>query len=394
MSKFVWVIAGGIMQLPLIEEIKSRGYKVFCTDGNPKCPGANKADQFVELDTYDVYGHLDLAASMTDKPVAVLTAGADVGPTVSAVAEELSLPAVGYDIAKRVRNKAAMRDTLNARHPAYKVFPFTDETPHSTWANYCRFRGIEPYPCVVKPLEKAGSRGLTLLQSPWAWTGAILRAKTADAGMNRHFIVEKRLYGPEIATDNFVVDGKVKYATAVYRKFSKKIFGLELAHVTYDPPQEVKNMIKAAAVSLGVNWGPFKVDFIHDREYGWVITECATRLSGGFDHMYAAPAATGKDITGFMLDMALGKKPNVRSLYNTKKQYACVYSPVLPEGTRTDWIQIDKEHDWLKYVFKPKVVAPKLEDCSDRSLFYITVGDTACEAYKRAKIVMREVVLA
>ena len=77
-SKYVWVIAGGIMQIPLMEEIKSRGLKIFCTDGDKNCPGAGIADQFVQLDTYDVYGHLDLAASMSDKPIAVLTAGADV----------------------------------------------------------------------------------------------------------------------------------------------------------------------------------------------------------------------------------------------------------------------------------------------------------------------------
>lgn len=392
MSKYVWIVAGGIMQVPLIKEVKSRGYKVFCTDGNSRCPGTNLSDQFVCLDTYDVYGHIDLAASMSDKPIAVLTAGADVGPTVSAIAEELGLKAVDYEVAKHVRNKGTMRDLLNQRNPAYKVIPFTDDTPHSIWASYCRFRGIDPYPCVVKPLEKAGSKGVILVESPWGLPEAARKAKIADSGMNRHYIVEKRLYGPEIATDNFVIDGKIKFASAVYRKFSKKVFGLEVAHVTYDPPKEVRDLIKYAASALGVDWGPFKVDFIYDREYGWVITECATRLSGGFDHMYAAPLATGKDITGFMLDMALGEELNMRKLWNTEKKFACVYSPVFPSGVDVKTINVPEDKH-IKHLFRVKDITPVIENCADRSMFYITVGNTACEAYKQAKIVEKEILL-
>ena len=38
-KEFVWVVAGGIMQVPIIKEAQSRGYKVVVSDRNPKAPG-------------------------------------------------------------------------------------------------------------------------------------------------------------------------------------------------------------------------------------------------------------------------------------------------------------------------------------------------------------------
>ena len=77
-EEWIWIIAGGLMQVPLIKEAQSRGYKVCVSDQNPRAPGCSIADQVVELSTYDIQGHIDAAESMTHKPAAVLTAGADV----------------------------------------------------------------------------------------------------------------------------------------------------------------------------------------------------------------------------------------------------------------------------------------------------------------------------
>ena len=35
--KFFWVIGGGLLQIPLIEEIKKLGYKVIVSDKNRNC---------------------------------------------------------------------------------------------------------------------------------------------------------------------------------------------------------------------------------------------------------------------------------------------------------------------------------------------------------------------
>lgn len=388
MSEFIWVIAGGEMQIPLINECLGRGYKVFCTDGDPSCIGADYADQFVPIDTYDVYGHIDLASSMSEKPIAVLTAGADVGPTVSAVADELDLLAVDYEVAKTVRNKAKMREALGASHPVYIVVDYRrEDQTRILWERACEMSNIDPYPCVLKPLERAGSRGVSLVTSPFGFSRAQRSAEIADNGMNREFIIEEYISGEHIATDSFILNGKVKVANAVYRVFSDEYFGVEMYHINpYDPPKKVRDIIKHVAKRLGVDWGALKVDFVYNEQYGWVVEECATRLSGGFDSMYAAPLATGKNLMGYMLDMALGNKPNNKDLWNTKKKFACTYAPHFEPGHMVAFPTYD---EGLEYESKMNTNVEPLTDCSKRPYFFITVGDTAYQAYRHALLVER-----
>ena len=388
MKDFIWVVAGGIMQIPLIEECKRRGYGVICTDGDANAPGATIADQFINIDTYDVYTHIDLANAMSIKPVAVITAGADVGPTVSAIADEIGLPAVPYEVAKRVRNKAQMRRALNASHPVWMEVKFSDDV-REKWNSLCKHNNVDPYPCVVKPLERAGSKGITLVKSPFSFERALKKARIADNGMNATCIIEEMLHGYEVATDTFIVDGKYRYANSVYRMFSKQRFGVERGHLNpYRLTPRMKSMIKTASKRLGVDWGAFKVDFIVDDRYGAVISECATRLSGGFDHMYATPVATGMNITGYMVGLALGERPNQKMLYNTLHKVACTYSLVGEPG-KIKSIQFP-EYEWLRHTFVTKPFMQDVEDCTQRTIFIITVGDDYYQAYKRARIVERE----
>jgi len=401
-NKYVFVVAGGIMQTPLLKEIKSRGYNILLTDGNPDAPGKEYADTFVVLDTYDVFGHLNLAESLQEFPIAVLAVAADVGPTVSALADEFDLPGVGYEIAKNVRNKAKMRQILDLDYPIWKEIAYNDMEPAMVWRHHCRRKDHEQfYPCVVKPLEGAGSRGVTLVNTPFKWATAIKNARLADDGKNKTFLVEQYLPGEvEIATDNFIIDGKVVFANAVKRYFSKDVFGLELGHMNpYILNTEIKRKIRFAAKALGVDWGPFKCDFIYSKQYGWVIAECATRLSGGLDHMFAAKVATGKDITGFMLDMALGKEVKVkgdRRLWNTNKKFAFTYAPILKPGKvkKINYpMPENDEYPYLKHVFitVKNGVIEKLENCTQRPLFLIVEGDTEYQAIKRAKIVEKAI---
>ena len=215
-----------------------------------------------------------------------MSAGADIGPTVSALADEFGLPAVDYEVAVRVRNKAEMRKTLELDYPVWLVLPYNDISPEMSWKNQCKRYGVDPYPCVIKPLEKAGSRGVSLVRNPFDWYRAEKSARNADLDC-RYYLVEQYIENDftEVATDNFVLPGgKIVYANAVKRYFSKDIFGLELGHINpFKLNTEMKRKISFAVKKLGVDFGPFKCDFIYNENYGWVIAECATRLSGGFD---------------------------------------------------------------------------------------------------------------
>lgn len=383
-AEYVWIIAGGILQIPLILEAQSRGYKVLVSDRDPDAPGCEIADQVVIVDTYDVNGHREIAGNMSRKPVAVLTAGADVGPTVSAVAEMLGLPAEKYKTAVKCRNKLELRRTLKLPHPVYMEIDATPSTPHILWKMRCRSADIDPYPCIVKPLQHSGSKGLSVVYSPFEWPKALKTALSVGTRYNpvRTVIVEEMMHGSEFATDSFIYDDKVYIVNASCRMFHNNE-GLEAGHINpWQPPEEVKELIRYTAAQLGMTFGPLKVDFIFDARFGWTILEAATRLSGGFDHMVTAPLATGKDITGAMLDLALGKGLTKTKIRAKRKEYACAYAPILDAGKVDKWVVPIDQTENVYILAKDEIVKPA--NCAARPVFVIAVGKTPLGAYKRA----------
>ena len=394
-SKWVWIIAGGILQIPMIKAAKERGYKVMVTDRDLLAPGCQIVDKALGVDTYDIRGHIVLAKNLPFKPAAVLTVGADVGPTVSAVAEVFSLPAEKSIIAKRVRNKATMRDLVNQAHPVYLEIDYDHVTPNSNWKARCKSAGVDPYPCVLKPIEASGSKGITLIETPWQWTNAMLKARQFTGNGNRSLIVEERLIGKEYALDFFVYNKRVYFANAaerIFRTRGKKI-GIEAGHVNpWTPPDEVILLAARAVKKLGVTFGPFKIDFINDIRYGWCVMECATRLSGGFDHMLTSPLATGKDITGFMLDMALGLHLDSEKLKATKNSFVCAIAPLdLLPGEVESW-NLPKNmpgQEDIIVLAKDKILP--LENNTMRPVFAFANGKTRLSAIKNAFRLAKEI---
>ena len=378
------------MQVPMIKAIKEAGYNSLVTDANPQAPGAAIADQFVQVSTYDVSAHQDLAESMTEKPIAVLTVGADVGPTVSAVAEILGVPAAPYDVADRTRNKLEMRRALYDISPVLTLeIDASGFSPHGQWKALCRSASKEPYPCVLKPLELSGSRGVIKINSPWEWESALRAARLAGNTKKRKLMVEEILTPvEEVALDFLVQNGKVHFVNGALRLF--RGFGIEVGHINpYVPSQKMIDMARAAAEKLGVTFGPFKVDFIVDKYRGPLIVECATRLSGGFDHMTSAPLATGRDITGAMLDLALGKPLDMRKIKVKHPGYVAVLAIThLEPGTVKEWKL--PEVDEVSFEIINNEIKT-LRDCADRSAFAVAYGRTPMGALVRATKAAKQV---
>lgn len=390
MDDYVWVIGGGLMQIPLIRTAQARGFGVVVSDRNPDAEGARIADCTLGIDTYDIEAHVRIAESIKGKKniVGVLPGG-DVGPTVSAVADILDLPAESLAVAKAARNKAEFRKRFD-QGIIFMEVACNEEAPQSRWRRRCASAGIDAYPCVVKPLESSATRGITLVDSPWKMLEAIKYASRHSKNRFSNVLIEEYLPGcPEVAMDFFMIDGKLHFANAAYRIFrAKHKFGFEIGHINpWQPTPEVIKLAKKAAEALGVTYGPFKADLIFSEKYQrWIILEVATRLSGGFDHMYSCPLATGKDIVGMLLDMALGTPYDASKLKMTKRnQYACIYAPTLIPGKVTKWdLGRAKKMPGVADIFVTGNEIPFVENCASRTAFVMTSDTSEFGAFRKA----------
>src|SRR4051812_47299051 len=101
-SEYFWVIGGGLLQIPLIDEVRSLGYKVIVSDGSASCFCRDKADVFFEIDIFNIPKHLEAAEEFEregHRIAAVLAAGIDAPETMAVLAQKLNLPTVDPAIA-------------------------------------------------------------------------------------------------------------------------------------------------------------------------------------------------------------------------------------------------------------------------------------------------------
>ena len=386
--KWVWLIGGGIMQYPMLRKIRERGYKSLVTDGNPECRCAWEADAFFRVSTYDIKGHLELASKLKDSGIAgVLTVAADVGPTVSAVAHVLSLPACSLASAIAARDKVSMRvsTALLSKHPVWMALPATRaEAAWHSWDTWARSKGIPSLPCVVKAPDNRASRGMTVVRRPEDMAPAVRKAASSAIQRKDTVLIEEFLEGEEYAIDTFIVDGKARVVNIAKRIFHEP--GIEAGHINpgaFDP--EMERIATEYAEALGVDQGPFKLDLVKHPRYGWCVLETATRLSGGFDHMCTAVVGPGKDITGLMLDFALGLPFDGSKLESKIGKYAACYAPVFEPGTILGYLYHGSPElpDGVIVVNRREI--PPLETSADRPIFVIETGDSEEEAWEKAK---------
>lgn len=121
---------------------------------------------------------------------------------------------------------------------------------------------------------------------------------------------------------------------------------------------------------------------MQDERYGWVLQEMAVRLSGGFDSSYSCPLATGKDIYGAYLDMALGQRLDRSKLVDKRGRVACCLAPVHRPGKLIGWQA--QSRDALVFCRSHTEIEP-LESNADRPVFVIADGKNHKEAYDTAR---------
>ena len=184
-------------------------------------------------------------------------------------------------------------------------------------------------PCVVKPPDRQGQRGLSVVDDAAGLRGAIERAIKASRGGS--CLVEELVEGPEITVNAFSAAGVFHPLTVTDRLTAEPpAFGVALAHAW---PSEVATQAcleaaRAAAEAVGVHEGPTYIQLRVGAD-GPRVLELAARLGGGHD-AELCQAALGVDLNGLALGAAFGEPAELPT--PNPVGGACVRFLVPPEG--------------------------------------------------------------
>lgn len=387
MSPTILVLGAGAAQLGLLEAARERGLFVLVADQNPDAPGFRHADERAIVSIEDEPALDRLVA--TQHPDGVISPGTDYPVAIAArLAERHGLPhPIDPRTALLATSKALQRERLaeaGVPQPSFRLCESLAEAREAV-----RDTG---FPCVVKPPDRQGQRGLGVVSSADGLRAAFERA--LDSARGGTVLVEELVEGPELTVNAFSIRGHFTPLTVTDRVVAEPpAFGVALAHVwpTALSEEDVAAAVQAAqgaAEALGVRDGPSYTQVLVGKD-GPRVGELAARLGGGHDAELCR-AALGVDLNALALASALGESVPEESLIQQEGAGgACIRFLVPPVGTleSVEGIQAAEAVEgiaWVRVYREPGEALGELRQGADRAGAVLAVGGTREEALARA----------
>lgn len=316
MKNSVLILGASLLQTKALEAARELGLSVHVVDGNSEAllslQALYKIDatfaHFYDIDLKDREGILELATKLQkeDGLLGIFTCGTDFSASVSYVTNRLGLPGHTMDAALNATVKSRMRECFAKAalpSPKYRVATTLDDAQDNI--------DIIGLPCVIKPVDSMGARGVRMLEREQDTEIAFLNAQAASRSST--VIIEEYMEGKEYSIDALVYNGTITITGLALRHIHYEPYFIEMGHTMsavlngYEYSDIVRTFAKGVA-ALGLTCGAAKGD-VKLTKNGAAIGEIAARLSGGYMSGWTYPAASGFNLTKAAIQIACNMEP-------------------------------------------------------------------------------------
>jgi biotin carboxylase len=341
--KNVLVIIGGAEEhIIAICQAQKMGLLVCCIDGNELSAGFKYSDFAINKSTYDHIGICEELEQLVFDEYnlsGVMTLASDVPLTVAYVANHFGLNAISIDSAKIAMNKKEMKERFKACHVPTAMF-----VEASSYLSFLRKLERFRFPVIVKPVDSRGARGVQVIRHfknkdlEEIFDNCIAHSESGK------ILIEEYLEGPQLSTEGFMIDGEA-YIPAIFDRnyeFLEKYAPYVIENGGEMPSRysktyslEITEVMKQAALSIGINDGIIKGDLvIHDGKIK--VIELAARMSGGFFGTISTPYSTGVNLIEANINFAVGNKLSPSFFKPSKMQAVAIRFAFPNEGVVKD----------------------------------------------------------
>lgn len=301
----ILVIGAGPYQVPLIRRIIELGYEAYCVDRNPEAEGFQYATGYRVINVLDQVSCLAYANEL--KISAILTYGATLTlPTVAYIGKKLGLPAIPIETAELSRNKYKIKERLAQAGCNVKGKTFlldgTDKDKQECI-----------YPCVIKPCDGSGSKGVSIVEGPESFEQA--RAYAFASARYGEVYSEGYIQGDEYSVEAFVNHKKIYIYGIVkttFERLGNDNESLEYGHripagIPLQAELEIQNEITKAICALGINLYSVNFDVIysHDDQKAYII-DCGIRIGQNLISSHLVPLSRGVRVIDQTIMLSLG----------------------------------------------------------------------------------------
>jgi len=389
MPDAIIIVAGGILQIPAIEEARKLKLKTIVTDGNKNAICSNLADQFYKIDIYNLPKHFELIKKiMNDVNIkGVFTEGSEATITVAELAKYLDLKGISPESAKNCKDKIITRRIFQK----HKIpIPRWKQVTKKSISSEAKKLG---FPIIIKSSNNSGSRGSTKVYDAKGLLQAYDLAKKNST--NSKVLIEELLNGDEQSVEIlFNHNQECIFLNIVDRYFSEGKWSIELGHVNptrlnKKTQKELFELTKKSAKSMNIDFGVFKADTIITKD-GIKILEVTPRLSGGFDSQKTTPISSGRNFIKAAMTLAINMPIEKNDLIHKKKKFSAVWT-VLPNPGKIKTIKgvdIAKRMKGVKEIIIMKQKndkLPKIIDSAKRPAYVISEASSYNQALNIAK---------
>ena len=322
MHKKIMLLGGIRYLLPMIKKAQEKGYYVITADYLPNNIAHKYSDEYVNV---SIVNKEDVLTIAQDKRIdGIMSFACDPGVVTAAyVAEQMGLPfQCSYESACILQDKYRFRHFLEENG-----FNCPQARGYTDIEKALRDADLFAWPVIVKPVDSAGSKGVTKVTNK---SGLLEAIKTAvSVSISKRFLVEDYLdiEGYQSSADVFAVNGEL-----VYPMYSDQLFDPKAANpftpaieiwpssMSQQVQKDLNNQLERLFKLLGVQSGLFNVECRLCSNGKAYLMEVSPR-AGGNRIVELQSMATGQDLIEAELNQIMG----INTMRITKPEFDGVW---------------------------------------------------------------------
>ena len=376
--KRILVVGASVLQMPAILKAKELGYYVATVDFNPNAIAIPYADEFYEISTIDMEAVAEVAKKFNADGVMTLATDMPMR-SVARAAEVCGLPGINMDTAIKATDKGEMIkafDCNSVEHPWYFIAYNEDE--------FKKIKNDVAYPCIMKPTDNAGSRGVVLvhnleeLENEYSYAVA----ESRKGGV----IIEEYMEGPEVSVEVMALEGRVHVLQVTDKITTGAPHFVEMGHtqpsrLENSNIEKIKNLAIRAVKAIGIKNGPAHVEIILTKD-GPKMVELGARMGGDCITTHLVPLSTGIDMVRSTIEIACGQKVDISSKFSKGAaiRYFRTSKGVIESITGIEEAKSIPGVQDISFVKKIGDKVDNIDSSVDRVGFVIAQGENADEA--------------
>lgn len=377
--KRVLIIGAANYQISAIQRVRQLGYEAYCVDYKYGQPGFAYANGYQIIDVKDMESCLTYSRELDID--GVLTWGSTLTlPTVSFIGENMGLPCMPMETSKISLSKYQIQKRLTdyGLNSGGDIFEIRSKDEYKKYPL--------KFPCVVKPSDGSGSKGVKIVFDKSEIESAIQYALAGTR--NNEIYVEPFIAGKEFSVEAYACQGDVYIYSIVKTEFQWNGDFPEYIQTTYlDVSPELEKLIELeiikAVKALGVNFGPINFDLIISSSDGKpYIIDVGIRNGQNLIASHIVPYSRGVDELNNSIELCLGQ--NVNPIPTRKKYIASrllIYKPgLIKELKSTD--DLIGQNNIVDIILRKEVgdILPYYQTKADICGWVLAEGNTPEEA--------------